>query len=60
MASRANFPKRVDNRRAEAKLRNEERAKRGDAGQLARLEASGHGHCKEASVLRERQSRSKS
>jgi len=51
MASRYNFPKRIDNRRAEAKLRNEERAKRGDKGQLERLISKGFGHCKEAKRL---------
>jgi len=51
MASRMNFPKRVDSRRAEAKLRNEERAKRGDAGQLKRLTDKGYGSCKEAMKL---------
>lgn len=51
MASRRNFIPRVDKRRADAKLRAEARAKRGDAGQLARLKANGHGHCKEAQRL---------
>jgi len=48
MASRKNFPKRVDNRRAEAKLRQEARDKRGDKTQLEKLISKGHGHCKEA------------
>jgi len=48
MASRKNFPKRIDTRREDAKLRNEARAKRGDAKQFARLMEAGHGHCKEA------------
>ena len=35
-----------------AKERQAARAARGDAGQLARLEAAGHGHCREAKRLR--------
>ena len=31
-----------------------EREKRGDGGQLARLEANGHGHCQEAEKLRKK------
>jgi hypothetical protein len=44
--------RRIDQRRAEAEERQEARDARGDAGQIARLEASGHGHCKEAKRLR--------
>lgn len=51
MATRARFPKRVDSRREEAKLRAEARAKRGDAGQLKRLTDKGYGSCKEAMRL---------
>lgn len=51
MATRMNFPKRIDNRREEAKLAKEARAKRGDAGQLSLLKLRGHGHCKEAKRL---------
>jgi len=31
-----------------------DREKRGDTGQLARLEANGHGHCQEAAKLRKK------
>ena len=41
-----------DARRREAEERNEARRERGDAGQLARLEREGHGHCREAKRLR--------
>jgi len=51
MANRGRFPKRIDTRRAEAKLRNEIRVKRGDAVQLIHLKEKGHGHCKEAARL---------
>ncbi len=41
-------------RREEAAERQIARDERGDAGQLKRLEAAGHGHCKEADRLRAR------
>jgi len=40
-------------RRAVAAENTERRGKRSDAQQLARLEADGHGHCREAEKLRE-------
>lgn len=51
MARRKSFPKRIDSRRDDAKVRQEERIKRGDAGQLARLQSRGFGTCKEAARL---------
>lgn len=51
MATRKNFPKRVDKRREDAKIRAESRAKRTNKQQLERLVNSGHGHCKEAQRL---------
>ena len=39
-------------RREGADERQEARIARGDAGQLAKLEREGHGHCKEAKRLR--------
>lgn len=47
-------PKRKARRQVEADDRKMARDARGDAGQLARLEARGHGHCKEATRLREK------
>ncbi len=41
-------------RRKEALERQAERDARGDAGQVAKLEREGHGHCEEAERLRER------
>jgi hypothetical protein len=43
---------RKDERKAEAAERQAEREKRGDAGQLKKLEREGHSHCKEAKRLR--------
>jgi hypothetical protein len=43
---------RRDDRRAAADERQEERAARGDAGQLRHLEQRGFGECKEAKGLR--------
>jgi hypothetical protein len=43
---------RKDQRRDESDARQEERAARGDAGQLRRLEQQGFGDCKEAQGLR--------
>ena len=43
---------RLEQRRSEAAERAAERAARGDAGQLAKLVAEGHGDCKEAKKLR--------
>lgn len=39
-------------KRAEASQRQLDRASRGDHGQLAKLESTGHGHCAEATRLR--------
>ena len=44
---------RREERQREAKERKAEREKRGDVNQLYRLEAAGHGHCKEAKRLRQ-------
>ncbi len=41
-------------RRKEALERQAEREERGDAGQLAKLEREGHGHCKEVERLSKR------
>jgi len=41
-----------ENRRMFAELRQQERDERGDFGQLEKLEAEGHGHCREAVRLR--------
>lgn len=41
-------------RRKAAAQRAEARAKRGDRGQLAKLEREGHGHTKEAKRLRKK------
>ena len=41
-------------RREEAAKRAADREKRGDAGQLQRLETKGHAHCKEAKRLHKR------
>lgn len=54
MATRANFPKRIDTRRDEAKVRQEARDKRTNAQQLALLVSKGMGHCKEAQRLTEK------
>jgi len=48
------FRDRVTKRREFAAELAADREKRGDAGQLARLEADGHGHCKEAGKLRKK------
>ncbi len=52
MTTRMNFQGRRTERQEFAAKSAEEREKRGDAGQLARLEADGHGHCQEAVKLR--------
>ncbi len=41
-----------ENKRIFAELRKQEREDRGDFGQLEKLEAEGHGHCREAVKLR--------
>ena len=51
MATRKNFPPRVDKRREDARLRAEARGKRTDKQQLERLMKVGHGHCAEAVKL---------
>ncbi len=45
---------RREERQREAQERQAAREKLGDAGQLAKLEKAGHGHCKEAERLRKR------
>ena len=54
MTTRMRFRERLIARREFAAELATEREKRGDAGQLARLEANGHGHCKEAEKLRKK------
>lgn len=51
------FRDRRQERQAEAEERRRAREKRGDAGQLSKLERSGHGHCREADRLREKLAR---
>lgn len=46
------FPYRVELKRNAALLRAEERAKRGDHGQILELGLRGHSHCREAEKLR--------
>ena len=53
MPTRMKFRERRTSRQELAAEQADERKKRGDAGQLARLEAHGHGHCKEAEKLRQ-------
>jgi len=48
------FRERREERRETAARLASEREKRGDAGQLARLEANDRGHCKEAEKLRQK------
>jgi hypothetical protein len=48
---RSNFPKRIEQRQAEAKARQEARDKRGDKAQLNKLRRLGYGECKEAKRL---------
>ncbi len=57
MTTRMQFKKRLIERREFAARLAEEREQRGDAGQLARLEARGHGHCQEAEKLRQKLNR---
>jgi hypothetical protein len=54
MAGRFNFPENQKVRREEAAQRAAEREKRGDAGQLKRLEQRGFGECREAKRLRQK------
>ena len=54
MATRRNFKPRVKARQEAATVRVAERAARGDAGQLSRLEQRGFGEGKEAKRLREK------
>ena len=54
MATRMKFRGRRAERRELAAKNSEEREKRGDAGQLARLESYGHGHGREAERLRKK------
>ncbi len=54
MPTRMKFRERREERRETAARLSSEREKRGDAGQLARLEAAGRGHCKEAGKLRQK------
>lgn len=54
MPTRMMFKERRLERRKFADELATEREKRGDAGQLARLEANGHGHCQEAGKLRQK------
>ena len=54
MTTRMQFRDRLDKRREFATELASDREKRGDAGQLARLSAAGHVHCKEAGKLRKR------
>ena len=54
MPTRMNFRERCTKRQEFAVEQADERKKRGDAGQLSRLEALGHGHCREAEKLRQK------
>ena len=54
MPTRMNFRERRTERQEFAAKSAEEREKRGDPGQLARLESEGHGHCREATKLRKK------
>ena len=54
MPTRMQFRERRRERREAAAELVAAREKRGDSGQLARLEARGHGHCQEASKLRKK------
>lgn len=54
MPSRAKFRERREQRREDAARRQEARDKRGDAGQLQKLEHHGHGEGREAKRLRNR------
>lgn len=54
MPTRMNFRERCDGRRQQAEDQAAAREKRGDAGQLSRLEANGYGHCREAEKLRKK------
>ncbi len=54
MVTRMQFTGRREQRREFAAELVADRDKRGDAGQLARLETGGHGHCKEAEKLRQK------
>jgi hypothetical protein len=47
-----NSRERIEQRQKDAAEREQERAARGDAGQLRRLESDGFGECKEARRLR--------
>ncbi len=53
MPTRMNFRERCTKRQEFAAEQAASREKRGDTGQLARLEANGHGHCREAEKLRQ-------
>lgn len=54
MPTRKQFKERIRERQEQAAEIAAAREKRGDAGQLARLEANGHGHCREAEKLRKK------
>lgn len=54
MPTRKNFPNRVKARQEEALTRNNERATRGDQGQLNQLKAKGLGECREAQRLQKK------
>ena len=54
MPTRMKFKERRAERATNVATLVEEREKRGDTGQLLRLEANGHGHCQEAEKLRKK------